>query len=128
MAIAHGIPRRLAGGTARASCQPRAPGLSLGYAYHHLGQYGESLACYRQSLDLFRELTDRSTEAEILTHLGDAYLDGGDPGQARDAWQQALNILDDLQHPGVDELRAKLRAADGVIHGGKTGAVPVLRR
>lgn len=101
---------------------------SLGYAYHHLGQYGESLACYRQSLGLFRELTDRSTEAEILTHLGDAYHAGGDPEQAREAWQQALNILDDLQHPGVDELRAKLVAADGAIHGGKTGAVPVLRR
>ena len=29
---------------------------------------------------------------------------------ARDAWQQALSILDDLQHPDAGQVRAKLRA------------------
>jgi hypothetical protein len=27
---------------------------------------------------------------------------------AREAWQQALGILDGLQHPGADQIRAKL--------------------
>jgi hypothetical protein len=34
----------------------------------------------------------------------------GDQQQARQAWQQALEILDDLQHPDADQVRDKLRS------------------
>jgi hypothetical protein len=33
---------------------------------------------------------------------------GGDHEAARDAWQHALAILDDLEHPDADTVRAKL--------------------
>jgi DNA-binding SARP family transcriptional activator len=90
---------------------------SLGYAYQHLRQHGASFACFRRSLSLFRELADRSNEAESLTHLGDAYHAAGNPGQARNAWQEALAILDDLHHPDADQVRAKLTTAADAIHG-----------
>lgn len=88
---------------------------SLGYAYQHLRQHSESFACFQRSLGLFRELGDRSNEAEILFHLGDAHDAAGNSGQARDAWQHALDILDDLHHPDAGQVRAKLTtAADAV--------------
>ena len=90
---------------------------SLGYAYQRLRQHDESFACFRRSLGLFRELADRFNVAEVLTHLGDAYHAAGNPGQARDAWQQALAILDDLHHPDADQVRAKLATAADTIHG-----------
>ena len=34
----------------------------------------------------------------MLVHLGDAYHAAGDPEQARQAWQEALAILEDLNH------------------------------
>jgi DNA-binding SARP family transcriptional activator/tetratricopeptide (TPR) repeat protein len=80
----------------------------LGYANHHLGRLTEAASCYRHALSLFRELGDRVYEATTLTFLGDTHHAAGDPRAARDAWQQALAILEDLQHPGAEELSAKL--------------------
>ena len=57
---------------------------------------------------LFRDLGDRYDEADTLTHLGDTHHAAGDPDAARDAWQQALTILDELDHPDADQVRAKL--------------------
>jgi hypothetical protein len=34
------------------------------------------------------------------------------PQATRDAWQQALTILDDLDHPDADTVRAKLHQLD----------------
>jgi predicted negative regulator of RcsB-dependent stress response len=48
------------------------------------------------------------TEANALSHLGDIRHTAGDLAQARQAWQQALAIFDDLQHPDVGQVRAKL--------------------
>jgi hypothetical protein len=48
----------------------------------------------------------------VLTHLGDARQAAGKPAQAREAWQQALDILEDLQHPSVGQVRAKLASTD----------------
>ena len=75
---------------------------SLGYAHHHLGHHAQAITCYQQALDLFRDLGDRYDEADTLTHLGDTHHAAGDPDAARDAWQQALTILDELDHPDAD--------------------------
>lgn len=80
---------------------------SLGYAEHHLGNLAEAAACYRRALAIFREFGDRFNEADVLTHLGDTHAQG-ELAQAREAWQQALAILDDIQHPDADQVRAKL--------------------
>jgi hypothetical protein len=46
--------------------------------------------------------------AEMLTHVGDAHQAAGEPHAARDAWQQALVILDDLNDPGAAQVRTRL--------------------
>jgi hypothetical protein len=48
----------------------------------------------------------------VLTHLGDARHALGELPQAREAWQQALAILEDLQHPGAGPIRAKLASTN----------------
>jgi tetratricopeptide (TPR) repeat protein len=83
---------------------------SLGYAHHHLGHHGQAVACYRNALGMVRHLGDRYQEAETLGNLGDTHLATGEVDAARDAWQQALTILDELSHPDAEQVRAKLAA------------------
>jgi tetratricopeptide (TPR) repeat protein len=85
---------------------------TLGYIEFHLGDFAQAVAHCESALGPCRERGDRYSEAEILTHIGDARYAAGELPQARQAWQQALTIYDDLPHPGADELRAKLMAAD----------------
>jgi tetratricopeptide (TPR) repeat protein len=85
---------------------------SLGYVEHHLGNLAEAAACYQRALAIFRESGDRFYAAEALTHLGDTLHAAGQLAQARQAWQEALAILDDLQHPGADQVRAKLASTN----------------
>jgi len=49
-------------------------------------------------------------EATALIHLGDTHHAAGDPDAARDPWQQARSILDNLHHPDADQVRSKLAA------------------
>jgi DNA-binding SARP family transcriptional activator len=89
---------------------------SLGYAEHHLGRYRDATDCYQHALGLCREVSDRFNEASILIHLGDTRHAAGDPREARDARQLALAILDDLDHPDAEKVRAQLTNADGNAH------------
>jgi DNA-binding SARP family transcriptional activator/tetratricopeptide (TPR) repeat protein len=82
----------------------------LGYAHHHLGDHARAIECYRHALDIFRDLGDRYFEADVLANLGDPYQATGDLAMARTCWQRALEILDRLEHPGADAVRAKLAA------------------
>jgi tetratricopeptide (TPR) repeat protein len=81
---------------------------SLGYIHHHLGHHARSIAYYQHAVDMFRDLGDRHQEAETLTRLGEVHRDACDPDAAADAWRRALTILDDLDHPDADDLRARL--------------------
>jgi DNA-binding SARP family transcriptional activator len=85
---------------------------SVGYAEHHLGNLAEAAACYQRALSLKREVGDRSEEAETLTRLGDNHHAAGELVQAREDWQQALAILENLQRPDADQVRAKLASMD----------------
>jgi DNA-binding SARP family transcriptional activator len=82
---------------------------SLGYVHHQLRHYPQAVAHYRDALELRRRLGDRYDEAETLARLGDLYDESGDAAAAREAWREALRILDDLQHPDADAIHAKLR-------------------
>jgi tetratricopeptide (TPR) repeat protein len=82
---------------------------TLGYIEHQLGRYGEAATCYQNALAIFREQGYRFYQADTLTHLGDTHHAAGDRHQARQAWEQALDILDDLRHSDADQVRAKLR-------------------
>jgi tetratricopeptide (TPR) repeat protein/transcriptional regulator with XRE-family HTH domain len=85
---------------------------SLGYIEHHLSNFGEATACYQRSLDIMRELGDRFHEGDVLSRLGDTHLAAGDLLRARQAWQDALAILEGIQHPDAKQVRAKLDSAN----------------
>jgi hypothetical protein len=61
----------------------------------------------------YQELTDRFNEADTLNHLGDAHHDAGDIQAARATWARAVRILDEIDHPDGDRVRAKLDLARG---------------
>lgn len=83
---------------------------TLGYIHHQLGDHQEAIACYRRCHELYRELGgDRFYEADTLTHLGDAYQAAGDLDTAQHTWQQALHILEELEHPDTYPVRDRLR-------------------
>jgi tetratricopeptide (TPR) repeat protein len=85
---------------------------SLGYVHHHLGNYPHAVACYEHALPLLRALGHRYEQAATLSRLGDTHHAAGNPQATRDAWQQALAILDDLNDPDADTVRAKLTTLD----------------
>jgi tetratricopeptide (TPR) repeat protein len=85
---------------------------SLGYAHHHLGHHARAIACFRHTLTLVRQLGDRYQEADTLTSLGSVHRATGDSHAARDAWQRALIILGELDHPDAEQVRAKLDGLD----------------
>ena len=81
---------------------------SLGTVRQHLGQPDQAIACHRRALEIFRALMDRRAAATVLADLGEACLVVDDRPAARRAWQEALDILDDLGHPDADQLRDRL--------------------
>jgi hypothetical protein len=66
--------------------------------------------CYRQALEIRRELGDRFHQAVTLAHLGDTLhaAAADDRPAARSCWPQALAIIDDLEHPDAEPLRDTL--------------------
>ncbi|MGI5215661.1 BTAD domain-containing putative transcriptional regulator [Plantactinospora sp. CA-290183] len=81
---------------------------SLGQVYANLGDHIHATECYLRALDLVRRLRIRYNETIILGHLGDARQAAGDVTGARLAWQRALTILDQLDHPDADWIRTQL--------------------
>ncbi|MFY1698970.1 MULTISPECIES: ATP-binding protein [unclassified Solwaraspora] len=86
---------------------------SLGYAYQHLGHPDEAAACYQEALALFRGLGDRHLEALVLSSLGEIGAQTGDVSAARRWWSAAVEILDGLQHPDAEPIRARLTRLRG---------------
>jgi DNA-binding SARP family transcriptional activator/tetratricopeptide (TPR) repeat protein len=87
---------------------------SLGYVHHHLGDQEQAIACYERAVDIYREFGDRYNEALSLDQLGDAWLAASDPPSAFKAWTVAENILEQLDSPDADTIRAKLIAGQAV--------------
>jgi tetratricopeptide (TPR) repeat protein len=81
---------------------------SLGHAHSYLGHHADAIACQRRAIGLFRDLGDRTSEAETLTNLGDAHHAAGEAVKARAIWQEALEILGELDHPDAAQVRARL--------------------
>jgi tetratricopeptide (TPR) repeat protein/transcriptional regulator with XRE-family HTH domain len=82
---------------------------SLGYIHHQLGHYAEAIACYQRGLDC--DAGDRRVRAETLIHLGDSQQASGNQKAAREAWLEALAILEGLQQPDTDRVHARLSQA-----------------
>jgi len=77
---------------------------SVGFASHHL----EARACYQRALAPARALGDRYHQSWMLVYLGEAQSALGRPPAAREAWQQALAILEELHHPEAAQVRSLL--------------------
>ncbi len=90
---------------------------TLGYIEFHLGDFARAADHFELALALCRDRGDRGSHAWILTHVGDARHAAGELPQARRAWQQALAILDDLQHPSAGRVRAKLASIEDRMSG-----------
>ncbi|MEV4640373.1 BTAD domain-containing putative transcriptional regulator [Actinoplanes sp. NPDC049548] len=92
---------------------------SLGYINHQLGNLPEAIECYRQAIRRNRDAGNRYAEADSRHHLGNTMMAMGDVAGAKDSWEQALTILDELEHPDGDAVRKRLsglentRAATG---------------
>ena len=84
---------------------------TIGHAYRHLGQHADAIASYQQALELARELGGRYRQTQALRHLGDTYQAAGNLEAAGRAWRSALAILDELQHPDAEQVRARFEAA-----------------
>lgn len=82
---------------------------SLGYALHHLGEYDEAIDCFMRAFELYRELGDRYLEADTLVHIAGTRHAAGDRDAARTAWQQALAILEEFDHPDAEQVHDCLR-------------------
>lgn len=85
---------------------------SIGFIHYNMGNYPEALRYYWDALDARRKKGDYFLQADVLTGLGDTHLAMGKPAAARDLWQQALVILDDLAHRDAAGVRARLQTLD----------------
>jgi len=92
------------------STDPAAATLdSLGTVRHRLGDHPAAIAHFR-ALALFARQGDRISQADTLGRLGEAQLAAGDVAAVREAWRQALALLEEVGHPGVADARARLAA------------------
>jgi len=86
----------------------------LGLVHSRLGEHHQAISCYQQALDLAHEQKtplSRRWLAGLLAGFGDALQAAGDLPAARQAWQQAMQIRNDLGLPDNRRLRAKLERA-----------------
>jgi DNA-binding SARP family transcriptional activator/Tfp pilus assembly protein PilF len=80
----------------------------LGEFRYLLGRYADAVNCHRRAIMLCRQLGNRTDEAEGLAALGDSTLAAGDPAAAREAWEESLIILDELELPMASAVHARL--------------------
>ena len=100
---------------------------SVGYALLHLGRLDEAITCLRTAVGVIEGLRTGYYETTMLVHLGDAYYAIGDLSQARQAWREALAILEDLNHSDADQVRARLDGEEPPVPGvPAASAEPVL--
>ncbi|HEX4701489.1 MAG TPA: BTAD domain-containing putative transcriptional regulator [Pseudonocardiaceae bacterium] len=85
---------------------------SLGYAYHHLGRYDRAIAHFQDALRIYRDIGDRYLEADTLGHIGQSAAASDDLDTARRAWDDGLDILNELGHPDAATILDKRVALD----------------
>jgi tetratricopeptide (TPR) repeat protein len=83
---------------------------SIGFIHQLTSQPEQAITCHQRSLECLRELGDRYQASRAFNHLGDAHRAAGNHNAAIEAWADALTILDDLDHPDADPVRAKVAA------------------
>jgi DNA-binding SARP family transcriptional activator len=90
---------------------------SLSFVHRLRGEFQTAIDCCEQSLSLLPDIGPQTVlqRAETLTELGDIHEAVGDVQAARRAWQDALQIFEDLHLPTYAAgLRARLNPGSGV--------------
>jgi tetratricopeptide (TPR) repeat protein len=82
---------------------------AIGWYYILLGRPRQARTFCQQALTLYRHTGRRVGQADTLAGLGDTRAAAADLPAAQHAWQQALDILENLRHPDVAQVRARLR-------------------
>ena len=85
----------------------------LGDALLASGQPEDARAQHAIALGLASQIGDKFERARAHNGLAHTFHATGDPGQARHHWQQALTVYTELGAPEVDDVRARLTAAQG---------------
>ncbi|HEU4426721.1 MAG TPA: BTAD domain-containing putative transcriptional regulator [Pilimelia sp.] len=78
---------------------------SVGYVHQGRGEHDAAIRCFQQAHELWASANDRLGEAVALRRIGDSLDALGDPA-ACTRWAEALQILEELRHPGAVPLRA----------------------
>ena len=86
---------------------------TLGYAHHRLGNDEAAVISFRRAIDLYRGLEDRYYESVALTHLAERHHAAARTEGAREAYRQALAALEEIHHPGAEQVRAELLLLEG---------------
>ena len=81
---------------------------NLGEVEHQLGNFSEAAACFQRALNMYRETDKPLMVAQVLSNLGDTRHALCELPLAREAWLEAVAVLEDFQIPGADRIRAKL--------------------
>ena len=69
---------------------------NLGGVYHEMGDFGQAIKFYEQSLVIAREIGEKHGEGMALGNLGTAYADLGDAHKAIEYYEQALVIAREI--------------------------------
>ncbi|GIH04749.1 hypothetical protein Rhe02_28160 [Rhizocola hellebori] len=85
---------------------------SLGYAHQRLGHYTEAVSCFDNAIVLYREVGDRYHEADTMVHLADSHAAASAWESAAATYREALQTLDELNHPAAVEVRPKLKQVE----------------
>jgi tetratricopeptide (TPR) repeat protein len=100
---------------------------ALGVTHFRLGEPRQAIGCFLRGLALVRDLKNplaRLMTAIILAGFGDASLAAGEPPAAVEAWQQALQVLDDRGGRTSSGSAPGLRACDLPRYRQHSGSTP----
>ncbi|WP_307842268.1 AfsR/SARP family transcriptional regulator [Streptomyces sp. RK75] len=89
----------------------------LGTVYHRLRRHDDAVQQYHLALQAHREVGNRWAEAHSISHLAETRLAVGERDAARTGWGQALQLLEEFNHPDAEEIRDKLRGLDDAVPG-----------
>ena len=96
-------------------CREAAALDSLGFIHRRLGDPAAAVRRYLRACALYREVGNRYEEADSMVGLGDAQADAGNTAGARATWRRALTILERLNPPEADRIRARLDGAPPAV-------------
>jgi tetratricopeptide (TPR) repeat protein len=82
---------------------------TLGFVHQRAGRHEPAADCYLRAVAMFRAFGDHNLQAQTLRYLGETYAAAGRREAAREAWQDALRLLEPVHHPDADVVRQRLR-------------------